>query len=105
MMQGRGARMLSILFAATLLSPMPQDAVRYPPRPAAREFVHDEAKLLNPATVSAIQALCDEALTKKKVPIFVVTIPSLATYGAGAWPIERYAMNLMGEWGIGWADW
>src|SRR6185369_4564491 len=52
-----------------------------------------------------IRILCDEVLTKKRAPIIVVTIPSLASQGAQNWPIERYAMNLMGEWGIGWPEW
>ena len=33
------------------------------------------------------------------------TIPSLAAYGAGGWPIDRYAMNLMSEWGVGYPEW
>jgi uncharacterized protein len=98
--------MLTLLFTAALLGvAAPQGDVRYPTRPGSREFILDEAKLLPAPVQTEIRALCDETLTQKKVPIVVVTIASLASYGAGSWPIERYAMNLMAEWGIGWEDW
>lgn len=94
-----------ILALALLGSASSEDAVRYPPKPGGREFILDEAKLIQPDEAAEIRILCDEALTKKKAPIIVVTIPSLAAYGAGGWPIERYALNLMSEWGVGWEDW
>ena len=98
--------MLTLLFTAALLGvAAPQGDVRYPTRPGPRDFLLDEAKLLPDAVQTEIRTLCDQTLTQKKVPIVVVTIPSLADYGAGSWPIERYAMNLMAEWGIGWEDW
>src|SRR5262245_708539 len=98
--------MLTLLFTTALLGvAVPQGDVRYPTRPGAREFILDEANLLPEKVKTEIRALCDETLTRKKVPIVVVTIASLAAYGAGSWPIERYAMNLTAEWGIGWADW
>ncbi|HLQ36395.1 MAG TPA: TPM domain-containing protein, partial [Planctomycetota bacterium] len=98
--------MFPLLLTAMLFSTAPpQDTVHYPPRPGPREFILDEAKLLSPQEAAEIRTLCDQALTAKKAPIIVVTIPSLATYGAGGWPIERYAMNLMGEWGVGWEEW
>ncbi len=79
--------------------------VRYPARPGDREFIVDEAGLLQPEAAAEIRRLANEALTKKKAPIVVVTIKSLADYGAAGWAIERYAMNLFSEWGIGWQDW
>jgi uncharacterized protein len=98
--------MLTLLFTAALLGvAAPQGDVRYPTRPGPRDFILDEAKLLPESVQTEIRTLCDQTLTQKKVPIVVVTIPSLAGYGAQSWPIERYAMNLMAEWGIGWEDW
>jgi uncharacterized protein len=98
--------MITILMSAILLCPVASpDDVRYPAKPGPRDFVLDEARLLTSDDAAAVKALCDEALTKKRAPIIVVTIPSLATYGASGWPIERYAMNLMSEWGVGWEDW
>lgn len=98
--------MLTLLLTAALLGvATPQGDVRYPTRPGPRDFILDEAKLLPESVQTEIRTLCDQTLTQKKVPIVVVTIPSLASYGAGSWPIERYAMNLMAEWGIGFEDW
>jgi len=93
------------LAAIFLTAPAPQEQVRYPSRPEPRAFIVDEAKLITPDEAAEIRILCDEVLTKKKAPIVVLTIPSLAQYGAKGWPIERYAMNLMSEWGVGYEDW
>jgi uncharacterized protein len=98
--------MNTLLLAVFLLgSAVPQEGPRYPAKPGPRDFILDEAKLLKPDDAAEIRILCDEVLTKKKAPIIVVTIPSLAAYGAGGWPIERYALNLMSEWGVGWPEW
>jgi uncharacterized protein len=98
--------MNTLLLSAILLCASPaQETVRYPAKPGPREFILDEAKLLKPEDAAEIRTLCDEALSRKRAPIIVVTIPSLASYGAGTWPLERYAMNLMSEWGVGWEDW
>jgi len=55
--------------------------------------------------VTRIREVCGTLLDEKQVPIVVVTIPRLASYGAGDWTIERYAMNLFDEWGVGTQDW
>jgi uncharacterized protein len=99
---------MNTLFLAAILltAPAAQDPqVRYPTRPEPRAHIVDEAKLIKPDEAAEIKILCDEVLTKKKAPIVVLTIPSLAQYGAQGWPIERYAMNLMAEWGVGYEDW
>src|SRR4029079_7681770 len=98
--------MNALLLSSILLCSAPaQETVRYPAKPGPREFILDEAKLLKPEDAAEIKTLCEEALTRKRAPIIVVTIPSLKSYGAATWPIERYAMNLMSEWGVGWEDW
>ena len=98
--------MNTLLLSAILFCADPaQETVRYPAKPGPREFILDEAKLLKPEDAAEIKTLCEEALTRKRAPLIVVTIPSLASYGAATWPIERYAMNLMSEWGVGWEDW
>jgi len=97
--------MKTLLMAVLLLGSASVDEVRYPAKPGPRDFILDEAKVIKPDQAAEIRILCDEALTKKKAPIVVVTIPSLAAYGAQGWPIERYALNLMSEWGVGWSEW
>ena len=97
--------MKTLWMAVLLLGSASVDEVRYPAKPAPRDFILDEAKVVKPDQAAEIRILCDEALTKKKAPIVVVTIPSLASYGAAGWPIERYSLNLMSEWGVGWSEW
>ena len=98
--------MNTLLLSAMLLCSAPvADDVRYPAKPGPRDFILDQARLLSADDAAAVKALCEEALTKKRAPIIVVTLPSLGDYGARGWPIDRYAMNLMSEWGIGWEDW
>lgn len=96
--------MNTLLMSAILLCALPAQE-RYPAKPGPRDFILDEARLLTASDAEEIKKLCDEVLTKKRAPIVVVTIPSLAAYGAGQWPIERYAMNLMAEWGLGSENW
>ncbi len=75
--------------------------VSYPPRPGEREFISDQAKLLTPEVREALKKRLDKLLTDKAIPIIVVTIPSLAQYGAQGMRIELYARLLFDHWGIG----
>lgn len=75
--------------------------VRYPMRPGDREFIRDEAGLIETADQEKIRAACDKLLTEERVPIIVVTIKSLADYGAHGLSIDAYARSLFDAWGIG----
>ncbi len=75
--------------------------VTYPTRPMDRGFIADEAKLISPEDAAKIKAIGDKLLTDKRVPLIVCTITSMADHGASGWTIERYAMNVFDEWGIG----
>jgi uncharacterized protein len=97
--------MNTLLMALVLFTVPVSQEVKYPAKPGPRDFILDEAKVLKEEQAAEIRILCDEALTKKKAPIIVVTIPSLESYGAKGWPIERYTLNLMSEWGVGWPEW
>jgi uncharacterized protein len=97
--------MIPLFMAVFLLGAGAQDGTRYPSRPGPREFIADQAGVIQPDDATEIRILCDEVLSRKQAPVVVVTIPSLASLGASAWPIERYAMNLMDEWGVGWKEW
>jgi len=97
----------AIVFALGVVMMVPRSAwgdVTYPPKPADRTFVVDAAELVSDEDERAIRGMAGTLLTERQIPIVVVTIESLRTYGAGDWPIERYAMNLFAEWGIGHAD-
>jgi uncharacterized membrane protein YgcG len=91
--------------AAAALAGLSAAQVRYPARPPQGEFILDEAKLIKAEHAAEIRGIAGDVVAKKDAPIVVVTIKSLADYGAGGWPIPRYAMNLFAEWSVGRAEW
>jgi uncharacterized membrane protein YgcG len=90
-----GVCLLALLLAAapSLLSQT------FPPRPGQRDFILDEASLIHSEDAQQIKTLCERLLSEEKIPIIVVTIPSLAKYDAS--DIESYARALFDNWGIG----
>jgi len=70
-------------------------------RPGDREFILDKAGLIKETDATQIRKLADQLLTDKAAPIIVVTIDSMATYGAGNLRIETFARLLFDQWGIG----
>jgi uncharacterized membrane protein YgcG len=78
--------------------------VTYPPTPATGESIVDAADLITAGDEGAIRQTAAALLAERSVPIVVVTIPSLAQYGARGWTVERYAHNLFDEYGIGSAE-
>jgi uncharacterized protein len=79
--------------------------ITYPPKPGDRDFIVDEANLIAEADKAEIKKICDKLLTEKKAPILVVTINSMAQYGADGWDIRVFAQNLFNTWGVGFKDW
>lgn len=96
--------MLLLCIAACLLATPTSAQVVYPDRIGDREFILDNAGLIETADAETIVAICDTLLTERKIPIIVVTIPSLDGQNARGWTIERYAHNLFDEWRIGYPD-
>ncbi len=95
---------LVLAIATLLLAPVLSAAsaqVTYPERIGQREFVADLADLITPEHEERIRQIAGNLLDRQGHPLVVVTIRSLADYGAAHWSIERYAMNLFDEWGIG----
>lgn len=76
--------------------------VTFPPRPEPQELILDEAKLIKPQDQQQIRAISERLLSERQIPIVVVTISSLASYGASE--IEPYARALFDDWGIGSKD-
>jgi uncharacterized membrane protein YgcG len=91
------------VLVAVLLAPLGRAMgdVSYPPRPGPRDFISDGAKLLSASDAAAIKVTAEKLLAEKNVALVVATIDSMGAYGAGGWPVERYAMNLFDEWGLG----
>ncbi|NOZ23890.1 MAG: TPM domain-containing protein [Planctomycetes bacterium] len=102
----RNRMVLSVLLFFTALSVGTEaQQLTYPPQPGERDFIVDEAGLLSPEDAAQIKKICDKLLTEKAVPIIIVTIPSMAKYGAKGWDIMVYAQNLFNTWGIGYKKW
>lgn len=83
------------LGVAALCAAAPAQAqdVRFPPAPNvdARQFVVDQAGMLSAEDKARVDRLATDLLREHATPILVVTVPSLASYGAQGYSIERYA--------------
>lgn len=75
----------------------------YPPAPAGQEFVSDFAHLLKPADAAKIGPLQQVAFEKHGVPIIVVTVASMNSYGFNG-EIETFAREWFDRWRIGTTD-
>ncbi|MCP4817123.1 MAG: TPM domain-containing protein, partial [Planctomycetaceae bacterium] len=91
--------------AWTLLITPPASAIKINlERPGDREFVRDQANLLDADSVTKIKEIADKLLTETATPILVVTIESMASCGAADMRIETFATLLFDQWGIGVAE-
>ena len=70
-------------------------------RPGEREFVRDEAHLLNDRDKEEIKKIADKLLTDKATPLLVITINSMAAHTDFDMRIEAFAHVLFDQWGIG----
>ena len=77
------------------------EAITFPEKPSDENFYVDKANLLDSGTAAKINLIARKLLQEQKVPVFVVTIPSLAEYDAAGYSIEGYAGDLFDKWGIG----
>lgn len=102
MIGGLRCAVQSLLLMALLLAPLPAAlAVEFPDQPPNTDFFVDRAELLDEAARAAVNETAAALLREEKIPLFVVTIPSLSAYQASGMSIERYAGQLFDHWGIG----
>lgn len=99
MMRRLSLLLVSILVAMHAIAANAQEFDLQPP--GDREFISDNARLLDEASVTHIRTVCDKLLTDKATPIIVVTIDSMAQHGGGNMPIETFAALLFNQWQIG----
>jgi len=79
-------------------------AVIFPDKPPSEHYYVDEAGLIDVETGNRIDETASALLTEESIPVYVVTISSLAAYDAVTLSIEQYATELFDHWGIGWQD-
>lgn len=90
-----------LAFALLLFVPGVAFAQTFPAKPPASDFYVDLAALLEPDDARQINGIALALLEEERIPVYVVTIRSLADFGASAMGIEGYATALFDEWGIG----
>jgi uncharacterized protein len=95
---------LWVLVAAFALVPQCAQAVDFPNKPPKEDFFVDQAHLINDGDRKTINATASALLKQERIPLFVVTIPSLSAYEASGAGIEQYARDLFDHWGIGSPD-
>lgn len=76
-------------------------AVNFPDKPPETDFFVDKATLISETDRAEINSIASKLLSEEDVPIFIVTIGSLASYEASSQTIETYTTALFNEWGIG----
>ena len=76
----------------------------FPDKPPSEHYYVDEAGLINPEIGEQIDNTAATLLGEEKIPLYVVTISSLASHDAVTLSIEQYATALFDNWGIGWQD-
>ncbi len=89
-------RSLSLLL---LLGTIHLSGATFPDKPSSKHYYVDEADLIAVDTGKEIDGVAAALLKEEKIPLFVVTIPSLSYHEALT--IERYATALFDHWGIG----
>ncbi len=79
-------------------------AQTYPSKPPSSDFYVDLAALIEPGEAQQINRIALALLQEERIPVYVVTVRSLADFDASGLGIERYATALFNEWGIGFED-
>lgn len=89
------------LLAALLLAMPAHAALHLPPAPPTGQYVVDLASVIRPEDAQEIQATAERLWTEQEIPLFVVTIDTMARYGGARMSIEDFASQLFREWSIG----
>jgi len=92
---------LALLLAVAALAAQASHAANFPDKPPKANFFVDEAHLLDEQARKAVDATAQALLKEERIPLFVVTIPSLSAHEASGLGIDQYARELFNAWGIG----
>jgi len=94
---------VTCLLGALLAAPQAH-AIEYPPKPEDTDWYVDMAEMIDPPAAEEINKIAVGLFVNEDVPVYVVTIPSMAAMGAPGYTIEGYATELFDHWGIGFGD-
>jgi uncharacterized protein len=94
--------MRNLILLFIFVFPALVSANSYPIKPAYNHYYVDEALIIDADDAEVIDAIATTILDEQKVPIYVVTIPSLAKYDS--YTIEDFATRLFNHWGIGFQE-
>jgi len=92
--------MIRLALLALLAAP-PASAATFPAKPPPTDWIVDSAVLLDDPSKKRINEILFKLWKDERIPIYVVTIPSLLVENAGEMSIERYAQSMFNAWGIG----
>jgi len=95
---------ITLMSLLMLLVPPCSFGSTFPDKPPSDHYYVDEAGLINPEIGEQIDLTASALLGEEKVPLYLVTIHSLADHDAVTQSIEQYATALFDHWGIGWQD-
>ncbi|MBF0171625.1 MAG: TPM domain-containing protein, partial [Nitrospinae bacterium] len=90
-----------VVTALLCLLPSPGVALTFPDKPTDEHFWVDNAGIITPEAGAAIDKMAFALWQEQQLPVYVVTIRSLADYEASGYSIEGYAADLFDQWGIG----
>jgi uncharacterized protein len=76
----------------------------FPDKPSAGRFYVDAGSMLTDGDAITVNNVTSQLLSERAIPLIIVTVPSLASYGATGNEIEQYARALFDRWGIGSPD-
>jgi len=93
-----------LLLVAAMLAPAHAGAAEFPSKPPKTDFFVDQAELIRAEQRQQINETARALLKEERIPLFVVTITSLAAQQASGMGIEGYARALFDAWGIGTPD-
>jgi uncharacterized protein len=98
---GRVIAACLLLNTSVLLAYQQNDNLIQLDPPGQREFILDQAGMIDAEDAATIRELADKLLTDKAVPIVVVTINSMSDHGGRGMRIETFARLLFDQWQIG----
>ena len=94
-------RLLNLLPLLLLWFSAASHGATFPDTPPNEHFFVDSAHIMAEESKAEVDRIASALLEEHVLPLYVVTIPSLASHEASSYSIERYATELFDHWGIG----